>query len=159
VKNGLKNIMIICIDYVKIINDENTISLYKEDRLMYYTIDGCGLINYLGTDINGNTIQKTLDRYPYSYDAYVTWKGDYNREKNEAVYSDRLFQWDSKKYNNCCKEVWGNESQYFYERNPKEIESFLSKYFEKEIKLTAIEVGCNMSTGYPYWVFYFEDKV
>jgi hypothetical protein len=25
--------------------------------------------------------------------------------------------------------------------------------------LTAIEVGCNMSTGYPYWVFHFEDKV
>jgi hypothetical protein len=25
--------------------------------------------------------------------------------------------------------------------------------------LTAIEIGCNMSTGYPYWVFHFENKV
>ena len=66
------------------------------------------------------------------------------------MYSDRLHQWDYEKYNRCCQKVFKNEGQQFYQRNPKEIEKFLSMYFDKQIKLTAIMQGCNQSSGFPY---------
>ena len=31
-------------------------------------------------------------------------------EPNDTVYSDRLFQWDSKKYNKLCKKHFGDET-------------------------------------------------
>ena len=77
---------------------------------------------------------------------------------DEVVYSDRLYQWDSEKYNASCMAVWGNRGQYFYQRSPESIEMFLSLYFGREVILTAIEVEENASSGYPYWAFYFRNK-
>lgn len=108
-------------------------------------------------DIYGHPVQKTKDEYPYSYDTFVIWKKEYRKNKSQTVYSDRLKQWDAEKYNNCCQTVWDNHGQYFDRRTPEEIERFLSLYLEKRIKLTAITQGCNVSSGYPYWVFYYED--
>ena len=110
-------------------------------------------------DLKGNPIKSTPFSHPYNYDEYVIWKDEnFNEEKSSAVYSDRLFQWDYKKYNKCCQEVFANDGQYFYNRDPNKIEKFLSMYFEKEIKLTAVTQGCNQATGYPYWVFFYEEK-
>lgn len=107
--------------------------------------------------LNGKPIERTPLSYPYNYDEYVIWKDEnFNEEECSAVYSDRLFQWDYEKYNKCCQEVFKNQGQQFYKREPKEIEKFLGMYFEKEIKLTAITQGCNQSSGYPYWVFYYK---
>lgn len=117
----------------------------------------CIWSNYMYVDLDGNPVKKTKDEYPYSYDPYVVWKGDYDKEKiSNVVYSDRLWEWDSKKYNECCQEVWNNHGQYFYNREPEDIERFLSKYFRRNIKLTVILEGCNVSNGYPVWVFYYE---
>jgi hypothetical protein len=123
---------------------------------MYRSING-EWINYSHVNIDGRPVEKTLDRWPYSYDAYMTWKGDYHKGKGDAVYSDRLYQWDSKKYDECCRAIWNNEGQYFNNREPKDIERFMCLYFGYKIKLTGIETGCNYSTGYPYWVFHFEN--
>ena len=110
-------------------------------------------------DLNGKPIERTPLSYPYNYDEYVIWKDKiFNEEECSAVYSDRLFQWDYEKYNKCCQEVFKNQGQQFYEREPKEIEKFLGMYFEKEIKLTAITQGCNQSSGYPYWVFFYKEN-
>lgn len=110
-------------------------------------------------DLNGKPIERTPLSYPYNYDEYVIWKDEiFNEEECSAVYSDRLFQWDYEKYNKCCQEVFKNQGQQFYEREPKEIEKFLGMYFEKEIKLTAITQGCNQSSGYPYWVFFYKES-
>lgn len=108
-------------------------------------------------DLNGKPIERTPLSYPYNYDEYVIWKDEnFNEEECSAVYSDRLFQWDYEKYNKCCQEVFKNQGQQFYEREPKEIEKFLGMYFEREVKLTAVIQGCNQSSGYPYWVFFYE---
>lgn len=109
-------------------------------------------------DLDGKPVKRDRYSYPYSYDPYVEWMGDYQKGVSHPVYSDRLWQWDSKKYDRCCNEVWGNEGQYFNNRKPKDIERFLSLYFEKEVKLTVIMQGCNVSNGYPYWIFYYETK-
>lgn len=110
-------------------------------------------------DLNGNPVKRTPFTHAYNYDEYVIYKDENFKEvKCDAVYSDRLYQWDYDKFNRCCKEVFKNQGQYFSERDPKEIEKFLSLYFEKEVKLMAITQGCNASTGYPYWVFFYKEK-
>jgi hypothetical protein len=62
------------------------------------------------------------------------------------------------KYNKCCLNIWNDESQYFTNRTPKDIEKFLSLYLGKYIELTLIMEGCNVSNGYPYWVFYYKNS-
>lgn len=110
-------------------------------------------------DLNGKPIKRTPFSHPYNYDEYVIWKDEnFNKEKYSAVYSDRLYQWDWEKYNRCCQEVFENQGQMFYQREPKEIERFLSMYFDKEIKLTAVMQGCNQSSGFPYWIFLYEEE-
>ncbi|MEX3625374.1 hypothetical protein [Viridibacillus arvi] len=106
-------------------------------------------------DLDGNSIERSPIDYPYSYDEFVIWVSDYQKGNSENVYSDRLFQWDPKKFNDCCIKIWGNTRQYFNNRNPKEIEKFLSMYLDSPIKLTAITECCNRYSGYPYWSFYF----
>ena len=74
----------------------------------------------------------------------------------DSVYSDRLYQWDYKKFNECCETVWGNSGQMFDGRESKDIEKFLQLYFGKEeVVLCKIIKYINQSTGYPYWRFDF----
>lgn len=108
-------------------------------------------------DINGKPIPRTPHTHPYNYDEYLIWKSACDIKNSHRVYSDRLFQWNPKTYNKCCQEIFQNTKQDFSRRNPKDIERFLSMYFEKEIKLTAITCGCNQSSGYPYWVFFYDE--
>ncbi|PFA29615.1 hypothetical protein CN384_07975 [Bacillus thuringiensis] len=124
---------------------------------MYYeTEDGVIFVNNGYVDINGNPVKKTKREYPYSYDPYVVWKKDYVEAKSHTVYSDRLLQWDYKKFEECCMDVWGNHRQGFNGREPEDIERFLSRYFGEKVKLTVIMECCNVSSGYPIWVFYYE---
>lgn len=111
---------------------------------------------YSFVDLDGNPVKETPRSSPYRYDSFVVWKDrDFDKKKCDAVYSDRLFQWDNEKYNKCHKEVFNDEGQYFYQTDPKKIEKFLSLYFEEEIKLTAIMEGCNVANGFPCWTFFF----
>lgn len=108
-----------------------------------YTIGPCG-----------NIIQKTD-----SSGAITLWKSSaYPAEKSHVVDSDRLFQWDSEKFNACCMEVWSNKGQYFSSRSPEEIQDFLSKYLEKAVTLIAVLQYTNVSSGYPYWSFVYVDN-
>ena len=107
-------------------------------------------------NIRGEQVRRSKYQYAYSYDPFVVWKGDFENT-DSRVYSDRLWQWDSEKFNTCCIEVWGNKGQYFDNRSCSEIERFLSLYFNKEVELTGIEEGCNVSSGFPFWVFYYRE--
>jgi hypothetical protein len=112
-------------------------------------------------DCGGNPVKKTKDEYPYSYDLFLQWvkSGIYIKSEKgcHAVYSDRLFQWDNKKYDRCCKEVWNNQGQYFNCREASDIEKFLRLYYDDpKLELVKIGEGCNVSTGYPYWVFWYK---
>lgn len=107
-------------------------------------------------DLDGKPVRKTPFSNPYNFDDYVEWKGNYRRG-DAAVYSDRLWQWDTAKYKECYQDVFGSEGQKFSGRNPSGIEKFLSLYFGKNVTLTAILQGCNVSSGFPYWVFYYRE--
>jgi hypothetical protein len=127
---------------------------YNEDNVY---LDGRG-VNIGFIDRDGNMVKRNPIDYPYSFDAYVTWVCDGFREMkmNGNVYSDRLYQWDISKFNELCMKYWGDQSQYFDNRNPSEVEAFLRDYLGKpELKLIMIEKLCNVSSGYPLWLFSF----
>lgn len=104
-------------------------------------------------------MKRTPITNPYNFDTYVQWKGDYRRETSKFIYSDRMFQWDEVKFNMAAYYAFGDDNggQFFDRRSPEDINMFLNKYFEKEVKLTAVLKGCNHSSGYPLWCFIYEE--
>ena len=104
-------------------------------------------------DEYGNRVEKTKYTHPYSYDGFVTFRNGKNEEVNHTVYSDRIVQWDYKKARKLMKKHFGNEGDYYTDRSPDKIESFLKEYFGKELKLILVMEYCNVSSGYPVWRF------
>ncbi len=107
-------------------------------------------------DLEGNPVKRPRSQYPYSYSPYVQFRNGENTEIENAVYSDRLHQWDYKKYNSLSKKHFGNEGQCFSNRSPDKVQSFLRDYLDNQnLKLIVIQEGANMSSGYPYWIFHY----
>jgi len=108
-------------------------------------------------DWDGNAVERTPNEYRYSYDAYVQYKKEDKYE--HCVYSDRLLQWDYEKHNKLCKNHFDNEGQYWDNRSIENIEAFLRDYYDKQdLELIGKMEGCNVSNGYPYWIFMFNCK-
>ena len=105
--------------------------------------------------------KRSKQEWGYSYDEFMQWQArgfefaGYGAHKEiTGAYSDRLFQFDSDKYDSCCLTVFSNKGQYWGNRAPRKIEAFLQLYFGcPELKLKYVIEGCNPSSGYPYWVF------
>lgn len=107
-------------------------------------------------NIRGERVERPISEYPYSYDAFVIFKDPEWNPHDEVVYSDRLRQSDHAKFDECCMAVWKSDGQQFYDRSPEQIEKFLRLYFgDDQLKLTGVEQECNVSNGYPYWIFFF----
>jgi hypothetical protein len=66
-----------------------------------------------------------------------------------------LFQWDYEKYNTLAKKYFGDESQYWYTREPAIVQTFLSEWVGYDVNLVRITEHCNVSNGYPVWSFDF----
>jgi len=135
----------------------------KNVRMMTFT--GYSMLGFVDPDsidvVTGKKFKnvKSKHEYPYTYDEFLQWEVKSNTFKgyaneDSAVYSDRLYQWDPTRYNENCRYVFGNEGQYWDNRNPEDIEKFLRLQLEDQtISLQWIIEGCNPSSGYPYWVF------
>ena len=125
--------------------------IYSSDGMFYWD----GESRY--KDWDEKPVERTPDKYRYSYDAYVQYKAADTYQ--HAVYSDRLWQWDNKKYDELCKKHFGNQGQYWSSRGVEQIQAFLRDYNDnQELVLVGIMEGCNASDGFPYWVFMFNDK-
>lgn len=109
-------------------------------------------------DLDGNPVERTKHTHPYSYDAFVVWDNRQNVTPNSSCYSDRLLQWDYDKTRELSKKHFGEAGDYWSNRAPKKIEAFLSEYFGKKIRLAVIMEGCNVASGYPYWLFYYNSE-
>ena len=118
-----------------------------------YNYDNTGNI----IDIYGKPVERTQWEWPYNYDDFCVWKGNF-KETDSAVYSDRMREWGADKFKKCVYEVFGDERQLFYNPDPEDIEKFLCLYFKKNVTLTGIEQGCNQSSGYPYWIFFYREE-
>lgn len=111
--------------------------------------------------INGEPVERTPVEYPYSYDPYVLHKSpDCDPRNSCIVYSDRMMQWNYDKYMNCIKMMPEEDQagQMFHHASLRGVSLFLSYYYVKVCNCTAILEGCNVSNGYPYWIFYYTEE-
>lgn len=71
-------------------------------------------------------------------------------------YSDRLWQWDSKKAE-AATEIAKQSGHVIRSANWYQV--YLSAYFGYEVELVHVVAGVNRSNGYPYAVFGYRQKV
>ena len=114
--------------------------------------------HFYPVDEYGNSVEKTKDKYPYSYDGFVTYRNGENKEVNSTVYTDRLLQWDYEKTRKLIKKHFPNNlGDYWNTREPKQIEKFLQDWLgDKKLKLILVMEYCNVHNGYPVWRFDFK---
>jgi hypothetical protein len=97
---------------------------------------------------------KTKQTHPYNYDPFFIL--NIGEKAKEAIYTDRLYSWNHKKHDELCKKHFGNQSQYWNNRDPEAIQEFLKDWTENpDVKLVFIIEYCNMSNGYPCWCLGF----
>ena len=108
-------------------------------------------------NLDGEPVERTPWSHPYSFDEHVLWKSDDCTKMDHFVYSDRMMSWDWDKFHESMKQVWKQHGHYFDGDDPKDVEKFLSLYNGHPVKLTAILKGCNVSNGYPYFVFGYKE--
>lgn len=126
-------------------------------QLFHIGLDGRPIMGLIGID--GKPIERTPESHPYSYDAFFEYMAPDYKESDSMVYHDRMMQWDGKAFRNAVASVWPDkaESQMFYGKIPEDVEKFLCLYFGKSVRLTGILRGCNVSNGYPYWIFCYKE--
>ena len=111
--------------------------------------------DYYGSKVDWVDPDKTRTKYahPYSYSDHFLWRhGDLSHQKGiDVVYSDRLYQWDYKKY-----EKTRIKNKRFSQYTREDAAKFLTRYFGKRTTVVALAEGCNVSNGYPYWIFWFK---
>lgn len=103
--------------------------------------------------------QRTRDEYPYAYSPFYIWRdrsiptGDYGLIGDDisANYDDRMRQWDGNKFADA-RDLTGRKSFSSFTR--KEASEFLTFYFGEPVEALALAEGCNVSNGYPYWIFW-----
>lgn len=124
-----------------------------------YYEDFCGWDNPLYFDLNGMPVERTPISHPYSYDEFVVFKSRRFEKTDCMVYHDRMMQWSGSAFAKAVCEVWPDkpQSQMFSGKRPADINRFLNLYFGKEVELTAVLQGCNVSNGYPYWIFAYKE--
>lgn len=96
---------------------------------------------------------RTREESPYGYSAFYIWRAR-DLSGAEAVYDDRMRQWDAEKYRDACRKVPGKKFSQF---TRTDCERFLSAYYGRPIKALALAEGRNVSNGYPYWIFWLLD--
>lgn len=77
----------------------------------------------------------------------------YGHKDLSYVYSDRLAQWDNKKYRAAFEKAKESDCP---PQSCSYYEVMLSHYYDKEIKIKHIVSGVNFGNGYPYNVFGYE---
>jgi len=117
----------------------------------------CGILEG-PVDHLGNQVKNTKHDSPYSYDPYVIM-GVPGAKYKHADYSDRLRQWDSDKYQKLVERHF-KKGQRFDNTTIDIIEKFLKDYHDDPgLKLVMVAEGANQATGYPYWIFFYNNGV
>jgi hypothetical protein len=113
-----------------------------------------------GPDSDLTWYGRTPESHPYSYDPFTIWGHPYADPTCKGVdYTDRLEQWDYKKYHRILDEVKQGEKFSLYARHNCRgdlIEQLLRKYHDNEsIELRRVVEYCNAGTGYPVWCLFY----
>lgn len=114
-------------------------------------------------DIFGNPVERSREKFPYSYDPVVIFKLACFKKEDTSHYSDRIdgtyftCEERDKALKKIGKKQFGDESERFSWRNPCDVERYLSILMEKNVKVTAITEGANPTTGNLYWIVYIHN--
>ena len=97
-------------------------------------------------------LSNTKDSHPYTYDPFLIFFNEKAKQEPESsIYTDRLLEWDWAKHNELCQKHFGNQGQYWNDRDPKKIEAFLCDWIGKKVTLIANIQYVNLSSGFPVW--------
>ena len=104
--------------------------------------------------------KRAKENYPYSYSDHFVQRfvshEDLKKDDVSAEYSDRMQGWNYEAWKRACdKTALAKRFQEFSKAN---LSDFLSEYHGKPIEGLAIAEGCNASSGYPYFIFWFREK-
>ena len=101
----------------------------------------------------------TNDRttHPDSYSPFFHWKASDRTVKDPCAYDDRMRQWKYDKWNEVCNALppVQNGMRRFEYQSQETLSKMLSDYYGETLVCTALVEGCNVSNGYPYYVFYW----
>jgi hypothetical protein len=77
------------------------------------------------------------------------------KKGNGNNHSDRLWEADSSKYNSVSQQLFGDQSQLWWDRRtPQQVETFLRAYFDNPaLELVQIQKMYNRMNGAPVWYF------
>lgn len=106
-----------------------------------------GLMEYEMFTGNRNSIQNVLE-CQYKFPQFF-----YTGDTVHDMYSDRMMQWDFKKYNNSRRRHFGDESQCWFSPDMIKTKLFLEDYLEDEINGFRVVRFTNVSNGNPLWRF------
>lgn len=109
--------------------------------------------------VNPDRENRTKSESPYAYSEYFVFRHGGRRDgyswnfgkDTHADYSDRLWQWDYEKARKACEGIEGRMTHW----GPDSASKFLSAYYGRPIECLALAEGCNPSSGYPYWIFWY----
>jgi len=124
----------------------------------YGEIFGIKIIDDSDADLQRQDPPRTRARYPYSYDPFTIWGDPHPNDRcNGSDYTDRLEEWDYKKFNELAKEIYVDGDQRAAPFNSFNcrgdlIQKFLRRYHDApDLELLRVIEYCNVSTGYPTW--------
>ena len=126
-------------------------SFYINGRIVRVGLDGLFVDEDDSMWVNPR-YRDTKDTHPYSFSEYFIYG---NREKIKDCsgdYSDRMIQWKRGVYFSAWEEHVNTRNW-----RPDQIQNFLRAYHENpNLELTGVAEGCNVSTGYPYYIFWYK---
>lgn len=112
-------------------------------------------MKYVG--LNGQPVFRSPVSFPYNYDPFVIWMGDYRKDKGKLVYSDKLYFWNEDKFIKAFCQVFDGGPYSFADKAPEKINEFLNLYFDKELKLTAVIQALSLTHKRVHWGFVYEE--
>jgi hypothetical protein len=96
---------------------------------------------------------RTKQQSPYAYSPFYHWR-EAGSDKDTSAYSDRLAQWKHDEWRAACGKLPPGQFQY---QTPDALSALMSEYEGKPVRVTALAEGCNVSNGYPYYIFWWRD--
>jgi hypothetical protein len=78
---------------------------------------------------------------------------DKKRKPQQINYSDRLLEWDYDAHKRGCD---AQKAADINRRTAENFQVYLEAYHQCKVDLLVIMGGCNVSSGYEYYVFFYD---
>jgi hypothetical protein len=88
--------------------------------------------------------------FPYSFDPYFIVDRRKRNKSYHTIYSDRMWQWDRER----ASEAFDGKQMVHDAITLAEADSIIKSYYGDDCTCDAVAIGCNVSNGYPYLIFW-----